>query len=86
MHFVPTHPNAPGISQQNSPPIRELRSTFPSRTTPPSAQSIFSTIIHVIPTITDFTEIVYEDIAPEDGDLITRSLAESAIVEQHSAR
>jgi hypothetical protein len=29
---------------------------------------------------------VYEDIAPEDGDLITRSLAESAIVEQHSAR
>lgn len=86
MHFAPTHSNAPGMSQQNSPPFRELRSTFPSRTTPPSAQSIFNTIIHIIPTITAFTELVYEDIAPEDGDLITRSLAESAIVEQHSVR
>ncbi|KAH1280846.1 hypothetical protein KXX16_001400 [Aspergillus fumigatus] len=52
----------------------------------PHAQTVINTIVRQIPTITAFTEIVYEDVAPEDGDLITRSLAESAVVEQHSAR
>jgi hypothetical protein len=86
MHFTPTNPSTVGLPQQNPAAYRELRSTFQNRTPPPSAQSIFSTIIHVIPTITAFTEIVYEDIAPEDGDLVTRSLAQSAVVEQHSTR
>lgn len=52
----------------------------------PHAQTVINTIVRQIPTITASTEIVYEDVAPEDGDLITRSLAESAVVEQHSAR
>ncbi|KAH1547389.1 hypothetical protein LV164_003921 [Aspergillus fumigatus] len=52
----------------------------------PHAQTVINTIVRQIPTITAFTEIVYEDVAPEDGDLMTRSLAESAVVEQHSAR
>lgn len=64
--------------------FNELRSTIPMAS--PHAQTVINTIVRQIPTITAFTEIVYEDVAPEDGDLITRSLAESAVVEQHSAR
>ncbi|PKX96377.1 uncharacterized protein P174DRAFT_438173 [Aspergillus novofumigatus IBT 16806] len=73
------------MSSPNPPSFRELRSTTPKRASP-SAQTVFNTIVRQIPTITAFTEIVYEDVAPVDGDLITRSLAESAVVEQHNAR
>jgi hypothetical protein len=49
-------------------------------------QNIYNAIVREIPTITAFTEIVYEDVAPVDGDLITRLLAESATIEQHNVR
>ncbi|KAG2416665.1 hypothetical protein HFD88_007881 [Aspergillus terreus] len=69
------------MSSPNSSSFKELRSTIPL-----SVQNIYNAIVREIPTITAFTEIVYEDVAPVDGDLITRSLAESAIIEQHNGQ
>ncbi|GES60042.1 hypothetical protein ATEIFO6365_0002037300 [Aspergillus terreus] len=69
------------MSSPNSSSFNELRSTIPL-----SVQNIYNAIVREISTITAFTEIVYEDVAPVDGDLITRSLAESAVIEQHNAR
>ncbi|OAX84051.1 hypothetical protein ACJ72_01586 [Emergomyces africanus] len=53
---------------------------------PPSPQKIFNEIIHKIPTIQKFTEIIYEHISPSDGALICQSLAASKQVERRNIR
>ncbi|KAB8267634.1 hypothetical protein BDV30DRAFT_34363 [Aspergillus minisclerotigenes] len=78
--------NLPILPSPVSPSPRELRSNTPKTTSPPSAQTIFNAIVRRIPTITTFTELVFDEISPEEGDLITRSLAASALVERKNAR
>lgn len=65
---------------------RELRSAGSTQVSPLSAQVIFNEIVRKIPTIKEFTELVYESIPPEQGALICRSLGESRVVESSSAR
>ncbi|KNG89743.1 hypothetical protein ANOM_001974 [Aspergillus nomiae NRRL 13137] len=67
-------------------PSRELQSKTSKIVSPPSAQTIFNEIVDRIPTIRSFTELVFDVIPPEDGNLICRSLAASAVVEQSNAR
>ncbi|QSS56973.1 ornithine decarboxylase antizyme [Histoplasma capsulatum var. duboisii H88] len=52
----------------------------------PSPQKIFNEIIHKIPTIQKFTEIIYENISPSDGALICQSLEASEHVERRNIR
>ncbi|PGH37132.1 hypothetical protein GX50_00116 [[Emmonsia] crescens] len=52
----------------------------------PSPQKILNEIIHKIPTIQKFTEIIYEDISSSDGALICQSLASSEQVERRNIR
>ncbi|KAL2832886.1 hypothetical protein BDW59DRAFT_157031 [Aspergillus cavernicola] len=58
----------------------------PQSSTRESTQVIFNEIIYKIPTINEFTELVYESIPPKQGALICRSLGESSVVESSSAR
>ncbi|BAE63076.1 unnamed protein product [Aspergillus oryzae RIB40] len=53
---------------------RKLRSNGSTEVPPRSAQAIFNEIVRKIPTIREFTEIVFESIPPEQGSLICRSL------------
>ncbi|QSS61464.1 hypothetical protein I7I51_03639 [Histoplasma capsulatum] len=53
---IPHHPRSLGVGSD------------PSQ---PSPQKIFNEIIHKIPTIQKFTEIIYENISPSDGALIS---------------
>ncbi|KAF7118349.1 hypothetical protein CNMCM5793_007863 [Aspergillus hiratsukae] len=50
------------------------------------ADAIFNEIVRKIPAVKDFTELVYENIPPEEGALICRSLEESSVVESSHAR
>lgn len=52
----------------------------------PSAQRLFNEILKRISNVTEFTEIVFEEVSPEDGELICRSLACTPEVERKSAR
>ncbi|KAE8340327.1 hypothetical protein BDV24DRAFT_164535 [Aspergillus arachidicola] len=78
--------NPPILLSPVSPSPRELRSTTSKTSSSPSAQSIFNAIVRRIPITTTFTELVFDKIPPEEGDLLSRSLAASAIVERSNAR
>ncbi|KAE8369668.1 hypothetical protein BDV27DRAFT_120655 [Aspergillus caelatus] len=65
---------------------RTLRSNGSTEVPPRSAQAIFNEIVHKIPTIREFTELVFESIPPEQGSLICRSLSESSVFESSNAR
>ncbi|KAE8139861.1 hypothetical protein BDV38DRAFT_241348 [Aspergillus pseudotamarii] len=67
-------------------PTRTLRSNGSNEVPTRSAQAIFNEIVHKIPTIKEFTELVYESIPPEQGSLICRSLSESSVFESRHAR
>ncbi|KAE8306439.1 hypothetical protein BDV41DRAFT_569939 [Aspergillus transmontanensis] len=51
-----------------------------------STEAIFNEIIHKIPTIREFTELVFESIPPEQGSLICRTFLESGVFEASNAR
>lgn len=66
-----------------SPPSpRSLRSAS-VQASRPSAQKIFNEIVHRIPKINEFTEIIYN---PDDGVLICQSLVDDERVERRAAR
>ncbi|GMF77713.1 unnamed protein product [Aspergillus oryzae] len=65
---------------------RKLRSNGSTEVPPRSAQAIFNEIVRKIPTIREFTELVFESIPPEQGSLICRSLRESSVFESRNAR
>ncbi|GIJ83734.1 hypothetical protein Asppvi_002564 [Aspergillus pseudoviridinutans] len=74
--------------QPTPPPsnTRELRSSNLHKIATLSTQAVFNDIERKIPQVTEFTELVYEDIPPEEGALICDSLADSSVVEEASAR
>lgn len=51
-----------------------------------SAQKVFNTLIRQLPTIDNFTEIIYEDISPEDGYWICHSLASTGQIKRMGVR
>ncbi|KAF7616227.1 hypothetical protein AFLA_009725 [Aspergillus flavus NRRL3357] len=70
-----------------SPPsTRKRRSNSSPEAPQRSTEAIFNEIIHKIPTIREFTELVYEYIPPEQGSLICRTFLESGIFEASNAR
>ncbi|KAF9888179.1 hypothetical protein FE257_009174 [Aspergillus nanangensis] len=52
----------------------------------PTAQSIFEDIVHQLPSISKFTELTFENVDPDDGSLICRSLDSDAETERSCAR
>jgi hypothetical protein len=76
-------PTSPGHSPSPPRPRSLSESGQASR---PSAQKIFEEIVHRIPTIREFTEIVYEDVDPDDGVIICQSLVEDERIERRAAR
>jgi hypothetical protein len=65
---------------------RNLRSDRVEESVPLSAQKIFNCIIRDIPTIKEFTEIIYEHVSPDDGNLICQSLTATEEVERRAVR
>ena len=57
-----------------------------SKSLPPAAQSLFEEIIHQLPYISTYTELIFENVKPDDGNLICRSLDGHAEVERRCAR
>jgi hypothetical protein len=57
-----------------------------SPTPKPSAQGVFEEITRSIPQISDYTEIVYWSLSPDDAESIHRSLDTHAEVERNCIR
>ncbi|KAE8162113.1 hypothetical protein BDV40DRAFT_265993 [Aspergillus tamarii] len=77
-------PDSPELASPSS--TRKLRSNSSAEVLQRSAQAISNEIVRKIPTIKEFTELVFESIPPEQGILICRSLSESSIFEACNAR
>ncbi|PKY04602.1 hypothetical protein P168DRAFT_296403 [Aspergillus campestris IBT 28561] len=57
-----------------------------SESLPPSAQRLFEEIAHQLPYISTYTELVFENVKPDDGSLVCRSLDGHAETERRGAR
>lgn len=69
-----------------------LRSTYipqgrpRSESLPPAAQTLFEEIVRQLPEISTYTELVFENVKPDDGSLICRALDGHAETERRGAR
>ncbi|KAB8276087.1 hypothetical protein BDV30DRAFT_246761 [Aspergillus minisclerotigenes] len=76
--------DSPKLASPSS--TRKRRSNSSPEAPQRSTEAIFNEIIHKIPTIREFTELIYESIPPEQGSLICRTFLESGIFEASNAR
>ncbi|KAK6814482.1 hypothetical protein RU639_009350 [Aspergillus parasiticus] len=75
--------DSPELASPSS--TRKRRSHSSSEAPQRSTEAIFNEIIHKIPTIRKFTELVFESIPPEQGSLICRTFLESGVFEASNA-
>ncbi|EAL94067.1 hypothetical protein AFUB_033390 [Aspergillus fumigatus A1163] len=78
------HPSA-SPHHPNTSRARSLRSAS-VEASPRSPQQIFNEIVDQIPQIKEFTELIYEDIDPDDGSLLCLSLVEDKRIERRCVR
>ncbi|OJZ87304.1 hypothetical protein ASPFODRAFT_206160 [Aspergillus luchuensis CBS 106.47] len=63
---------APGVLSRSPSPEPPLGVKLPR----PKAQKIVAEIVKFVPLTVDYTELTYEEVEPEDGLLVARTLAE----------
>ncbi|KAH1982377.1 hypothetical protein KXW88_004672 [Aspergillus fumigatus] len=78
------HPSA-SPHHPNTSRARSLRRAS-VEASPRSPQQIFNEIVYQVPKIKEFTELVYEDIDPDDGSLLCLSLVEDKRIERRCVR
>lgn len=78
------HPSA-SPHHPNTSRARSLRSAS-VEASPRSPRQIFNEIVDQIPQIKEFTELIYEDIDPDDGSLLCLSLVEDKRIERRCVR
>ncbi|PWY67038.1 hypothetical protein BO83DRAFT_319384 [Aspergillus eucalypticola CBS 122712] len=73
---------APGVLARSPSPEPPLSAKLPR----PEAQEIVADIIELLSSIVEYTEYTYEEVEPEDGLLVARTLVEHPDVERRTSR
>ncbi|XRM47493.1 hypothetical protein ABZX51_010464 [Aspergillus tubingensis] len=73
---------APGVLARSPSPEPPLSVKLPR----PVAQKIVAEIVKFVPSTVEYTELTYEEVEPEDGLRVARTLAEHPEIERRSSR
>ncbi|GAA82748.1 hypothetical protein AKAW_00863 [Aspergillus luchuensis IFO 4308] len=73
---------APGVLSRSPSPEPPLSVKLPR----PKAQKLVAEIVKFVPSTVNYTELTYEEVEPEDGLLVARTLAEHPEIERRTSR
>ncbi|GAT25698.1 hypothetical protein RIB2604_02002750 [Aspergillus luchuensis] len=72
---------APGVLSRSPSPEPPLSVKLPR----PKAQKLVAEIVKFVPSTVNYTELTYEEVEPEDGLLVARTLAEHPEIERRTS-